>query len=118
MPYICKRQPCTSPNCPTKTQLIYNGEYRCFDHNPDKQKEKVHNNCLYFKTDTGREIINRLNRERYHRMKQACAEEEARILLEAQKYQYVHNPMQSALPTHTLEETANFEKTTIMVRSQ
>jgi len=51
-------------------------------------------------------------------MKQACAEEEARILLEAQKYQYVHNPMQSALPTHTLEETANFEKTTIMVRSQ
>ena len=118
MPYICKRQPCTAPNCPTKTQLLYNGEYRCFAHNPDKQKDKVHNNCLYFKTDTGREIINRLNRERYHRMKQTCVEEEARILLEAQRYQYDHSPMQSELPTHILEKVVSFEKSITMVQSR
>lgn len=115
MPYICKRHPCTALNCMTKTQLIYNGEYRCFDHNPDKQKERVQKNCLYFKTETGREIINRLNRERYHRLKQACVDVNVQELL---NYPYVANPTQSELQKPILEEVANFEKTTIMVRSQ
>ena len=117
MPYVTKCHPCTALNCFSKTQLKYEGEYKCFDHNPDKQKARVRKNCEYFKTEHGREIVNRLNRERYHKIKQECVEEE-RKLMEYLNGVISQAPTLNVLPMPILGEAASSQIPIIMEHSQ